>query len=137
MPIVGSNIKVACFNILSEFKWTEKHISFENLEQLRHLGDNDADEVLSILESWSNDDVVKKQHFRGGNILETMSLYLSEHADLISENQIGSVRELNYLHVKQFVRNLGTVPSWVNWQQMERGQIVYMKVSQIYSKLGY
>ncbi|KAI8358770.1 hypothetical protein B0O80DRAFT_526551 [Mortierella sp. GBAus27b] len=85
--------------------WTEKHLSVSQLEPLRRLGDKLADEALEVLKIKPGQDAYKA-------LLEYVAR--PEH-----EQESPAPRLL--------VEQLTTVPDWVDWEQVRRGQQVMWK----------
>jgi len=83
--------------------WTEDHIPASRLEPLRKIGDVLADNALEAL-----------QIKAGANALAELRAYVSRPE---SEQESPAPRLL--------MAQLMTVPDWVDWDQVRRGQDVY------------
>ncbi|KAG0361400.1 hypothetical protein BG005_008416 [Podila minutissima] len=85
--------------------WTEKHFPASRLEPLRQVGDLLADNALAAL------DVNP-----GQNALAALREYTAQPV----EEQVSDAPRL-------LMQQLMTVPDWVDWAQVQRGQEVYWK----------
>jgi hypothetical protein len=83
--------------------WTDNHLPASHLEPLRKIGDPQADNALEVL---------KIKH--GEDAFESLLAYTSRP---IEEQESSAPRLL--------MQQLMTVPEWVNWEQVQRGQNVY------------
>lgn len=83
--------------------WTEKHFPASRLEPLRQVGDLLADNALAALD-------VKP----GQNALAALREYTARPV----EEQVSDAPRL-------LMQQLMTVPDWVDWAQVQRGQEVY------------
>ncbi|KAF9904680.1 hypothetical protein EC991_002427 [Linnemannia zychae] len=85
--------------------WSENHLPASRLEPLRMVGDVLADNALEVLQ-------VKK----GQDALEALREYISRP----ESEQTSPAPAL-------LMKQLMTVPEWVDWEQIRRGQQVYWK----------
>lgn len=83
--------------------WTEMHLPASRLEPLRKIGDPLADNAVEVLK-------VKQ----GENAFKALIAYVSQP----EEKQESPAPRL-------LMQQLMTVPEWVNWEQVKRGQEVY------------
>lgn len=83
--------------------WTEKHLPASRLEPLRKIGDPLADNALEVLKVKQGEDAFK-----------ALVAYVSQP----EEKQESPAPRL-------LMQQLMTVPEWVNWEQVKRGQEVY------------
>ncbi|KAF9406499.1 hypothetical protein BGZ94_003086 [Podila epigama] len=97
--------------------WTEHHLPASTLAPLRQKGDALADEALAVLQ-------VKV----GQDALEALRAYTSRPVD---EQESDAPRKL--------MEQLTTVPEWVDWKQIQRGQDVFCatKVTKVLISTGY
>ncbi|KAG0254676.1 hypothetical protein BGZ95_005965, partial [Linnemannia exigua] len=89
-----------------EGMWTDKHLPSSRLEPLRMIGDPLADDAVEALK-------VKK----GQDALKALREYISR-PESEQESQAPAL----------LMKQLMTVPEWVDWEQVRRGQEVYCKV---------
>ncbi|KAF9948855.1 hypothetical protein BGZ72_009256 [Mortierella alpina] len=85
--------------------WTENHLPASKLEPLRSLGDPLADDALAALEIKPSEDT-----------LEALLAYTSQPSD-----KQKSPAPL------QLLTHVMTVPEWVDWDSLQRGQQVYWR----------
>ncbi|KAK5821064.1 hypothetical protein F5H01DRAFT_412209 [Linnemannia elongata] len=88
-----------------DIMWTEMHLPASRLEPLRKIGDPLADNALEVLK-------VKQ----GEDAFRALIAYVSQP----EEKQESSAPRL-------LMQQLMTVPEWVNWEQVKRGQEVYWR----------
>ncbi|KAK3841334.1 MAG: hypothetical protein J3R72DRAFT_445255 [Linnemannia gamsii] len=88
-----------------EGMWTDKHLPSSRLEPLRMIGDPLADDAVEALK-------VKK----GQDALKALREYISR-PESEQESQAPAL----------LMKQLMTVPEWVDWEQVRRGQEVYWK----------
>ncbi|KAF9564451.1 hypothetical protein EC968_004503 [Mortierella alpina] len=103
-----------------DFIWTKNHLSASRLEPLRRLGDLLADDALAALE-------IK----RGDDALEALLAYTAQPLD-----------EQKSSAPQQLLTQAMTVPEWVDWDRLERGQQVYCgtsipKANKVLTSTGY
>ncbi|KAF9931476.1 hypothetical protein FBU30_010092 [Linnemannia zychae] len=99
----GQRFQFWDFDIL----WTELHLPASRLEPLRKIGDPLADNALEVLKIKPGDDALK-----------ALRAYLS----LPEEEQESPAPRL-------LMQQLMTVPEWVDWEQIQRGQEVFWRYS--------
>lgn len=80
------------------FYWSKEHRTAQQLDQLRTIGDDLADEALVAMQLGASDDPMKQ---------------------LNQPNQPIPVQALH--------KQLTSVPSWVDWDQIKRGQEVFVR----------
>ncbi|KAF9195432.1 hypothetical protein BGZ51_000006 [Haplosporangium sp. Z 767] len=85
--------------------WTDNHIPASKLEPLRKIGDELADDALEILKAKPGQDA-----------LELLREYTARPEN---EQESPAPRKL--------MEHLVTVPEWVDWEQIRRGQEVYWR----------
>ncbi|KAF9575046.1 hypothetical protein EC968_004543 [Mortierella alpina] len=100
--------------------WTKNHLPASKLEPLRCLGDPLADDALAALE-------IK----RGEDALEALLAYTAQP----SNKQRSSAPQ-------QLLTQMMTVPEWVDWDRLKRGQQVYCgtampKFMKVLNSTGY
>lgn len=83
--------------------WSEKHFPASRLEPLRQVGDLVADNALAALD-------VKP----GQDALAVLREYTSQPIELQASDA-----------PRLLMQQLMTVPDWVDWAQVQRGQEVY------------
>ncbi|KAG0214789.1 hypothetical protein BGX28_001424 [Mortierella sp. GBA30] len=88
-----------------DIMWTENHLPASRLEPLRSLGDTLADDAMEAL------------HINAGE--DALQALLAYTARPEHEQSSPAPREL----LKQVV----TIPDWVDWNQLQRGQQVYWR----------
>ncbi|KAF9935769.1 hypothetical protein BGZ67_002974, partial [Mortierella alpina] len=86
-----------------EILWTKNHLPASRLEPLRGLGDPLADDALAALE-------IK----RGEDALEALLAYTAQPSD-----------EQKSSAPQQLLTQVMTVPDWVDWDRIQRGQQVF------------
>lgn len=96
-----------------EFEYTKDHLTMEYLESLRKVSDTNADQVLLILQEWAKTNLTEDIP----DILELMLVYMNK-----------AIHHSHYNTVKNFVSQIGTVPEYVDWDQIERAQHFFLKV---------
>ncbi len=87
----------------NDILWTENHIPASKLEPLRRLGDPLADEALAALDIKPGEDA-----------LEALLTYTAQPSD-----------QQRSQAPKQLLAQVMTVPEWVDWGRVQRGQKVY------------
>ncbi|CAO3565595.1 unnamed protein product [Mortierella alpina] len=85
--------------------WTEHHIPASKLEPLRSLGDPLSDDALAALEIKPGEDA-----------LEALLAYTAHPSD-----------EQKSPAPHQLLKQVMTLPEWVDWDRIQRGQIVYRR----------
>ncbi|KAF9564453.1 hypothetical protein EC968_004505 [Mortierella alpina] len=85
--------------------WTKNHFPASRLEPLRRLGDPLADDALAALEIKPGDDA-----------LEALLAYTAQPLD-----------EQKSPAPQRLLTQVMTVPDWVDWDRLERGQQVYWR----------
>ncbi|KAH7016157.1 uncharacterized protein B0I36DRAFT_254466, partial [Microdochium trichocladiopsis] len=88
-----------------KFRWTEKHWNFEQLDPLRHQYDELGSLVMGILETLARSQGVQAHNRRRPDLF----------ALLIQERASDPV-------LARFWHEINTVPAWVDWAQLARGQ---------------
>ncbi|KAF9128882.1 hypothetical protein BGW39_004653 [Mortierella sp. 14UC] len=88
-----------------DIMWTEKHLPASRLEPLRKIGDPLADNALEALKVKQGEDAFK-----------ALLAYTSRP---VEEQESPAPRLL--------MQQLNTVPEWVSWEQVQRGQEVYWR----------
>ena len=110
------------------FEWTDEHITLEASEPLKHSYDTLGDTCLDILNELSppasrsvlprNRERAEEQEQKepAGNATPTRDLYaiLRDNAD---QNDT----------LKQLWTQVNTVPDWVDWEQIQRGQDAFYR----------
>ena len=86
-----------------DFIWTENHLPASKLEPLRSLGDPLADDALAALEIKPGEDA-----------LEALLAYTSQPS-----------HEQKSPAPQQLLTQVMTIPDWVDWDSLQRGQQVY------------
>ncbi|KAF1917062.1 hypothetical protein BDU57DRAFT_517531 [Ampelomyces quisqualis] len=117
-----------------EFEWTEDHLSPEQVDRLKQSYDVLAEECLDILNTISppknnalprnNMDRQTKHSMVLGNKEERREVPPVPQRDLYAllENHHSSEPKLDELW-----QQVNTVPKWVDWDQIERGQDVFYR----------
>lgn len=103
-----------------KFKWTSNHLTEDQLSHLLYSYDKLADEALDRIDEISppKSKSWKCEHGSGEGQRDIYAL-LKEHAD--SDEVLG-----------QLWREVSTIPEWVDWDQIHRGQrLVYQFSGQI------
>ncbi|KAJ3079772.1 hypothetical protein HK102_003516 [Quaeritorhiza haematococci] len=116
-PSVGSTINFAGLPL----HWTEDHVPALVLDALRQVGDDIADDALKALEVWVHTN--PKVESKGKDTLTLMYLYLKAQ---VSSDGVGGATEKPDA-VRKFVEDITTVPEWVDWDAVARGQRVFWK----------
>ena len=108
------------------FQWTKQHLSEEETSRLKHSYDVLADECLGRLEQLSpaSSAAVARDVERGARGKDEAASgpalkrdpyrLLQQHAP--TDEKLGQLWE-----------EVNTVPDWVNWQQIQRGQEVFYR----------
>lgn len=100
-----------------KFDWTPDHYTPEYLETLRLESDDDADTIISIIQEW-----IQINKITETDTLTCIHLFLS--------TTIPTHKDFNT--VKRIITEMGTIPSYVSWPQIERAQHFFMRVKYKY-----
>lgn len=92
------------------FLYPDHHLSPERLQSLRFVADSLADEALAALEEYSSTSP------------SSSSSSMQQTIDAFLENEIVSKDE----RLVAFKRHLETIPHWLDYDLLRRGQIVYL-----------
>lgn len=108
------------------FRWTPLHLSEEQLKPMRYSYDALGDEVL--------DRIRAQQKLKSGKDRIPASQQVAHKEDLYeSLKTIASNGEDEVL--TKFWEDMHTIPEWVDWEQIKRGQEVRKKLCQIIAGL--
>ena len=100
--------------------WSETHPRISQLTKLRSLSDDDADLILERLQCGFSGDCVSlaaeraTRHCEGGVVSASLSEVDRETDKLCYE----------------FLQRYSTIPEWVDWERMMRGQLVFQRYCQ-------
>ncbi|KAI1745431.1 hypothetical protein F4680DRAFT_103410 [Xylaria scruposa] len=99
-----------------KFKWTSKHTTPQQLESLIHSYDTVATEAIERIDEIIPSSHAKSLHEEDGKKKRRRDVYelLQEHAS--KDEKIG-----------RLWTQINTVPEWVDWDQIERGQKVFFR----------
>ncbi|KAJ3079773.1 hypothetical protein HK102_003517, partial [Quaeritorhiza haematococci] len=120
-PPIGTVLSVPG---LDPFPWSDRHIPEIYLNALRTVGDDLADDALRAVEGWwaQREEEKKGGGKRKGTQQDSLSLmfrYLRQSAGRREDEDVDPVRK--------FMQQVSTVPEWVDWEAVERGQRVFWK----------
>lgn len=93
-----------------KFIWSSLHKKRRKLQPLRQIGDPDCDAVLSVLDPQPDDDILEM---------------LFDRADASDAASASSTEDDKVL--RDFVLRYSTVPTWVDWNMIRRGQQVFIR----------
>lgn len=118
------------------FVWSPLHQTHKQLEPLRSIGDPDCDAVLQVLDPQPDDDIL---HIL---LKKVDAANVDSSADddrvLLGERVCAFVRtcSMTFSHLSMltcthiyldFVARYSTVPEWVDWDEITRGQQVFIR----------
>lgn len=100
-----------CWNY--DFRWTPEHLTQEQMQPLRHMMDNLASDCIEPLAKLASDD-------------KTLG---DSKADLMKLDMYALLRDNHDKHeaLTRLWGQINTIPDWVDWAQIERGQKVYYR----------
>lgn len=104
---------------ISQFSWTSFHKTQEELERLRHIGDDVCDNAVAFIEKWKAQEPCQPR-----DTLDAMFQYLE--TGKLSKGVESSTAPSAAI-VDNFLTK--TIPHWVCFAQVERGQHVFWKYS--------
>jgi hypothetical protein len=100
-----------CWNY--EFRWTPEHLTQEQMQPLRHVMDDLASDCIEPLTLLASQD-------------KTLA---GSKPDLMKLDMYALLRDNHEKHeaLTRLWEQINTVPDWVDWAQIERGQKVYYR----------
>lgn len=93
-----------------KFRWTKEHLDEEQLKPLMFSYDTEGAEVLEHLHKWRSINGIGAAEGGGKeDLYETLKSAASQKEDEV---------------INKFWKDVNTVPEWVDWEQIMRGQDV-------------
>ncbi|KAF2262347.1 hypothetical protein CC78DRAFT_498502 [Lojkania enalia] len=114
-----------------EFKWTNEHLTPEQAEPLKHSYDVLGEDCLQRLNAISphEDSALSRSNGQGNSISVDGDKEKKEKQPKLPRDLYALLRDYHASDskLKQLWEEVNTIPAWVDWGQIERGQDVFYR----------